>query len=315
MRVGVVIPTHNRKNALEKILEQLERQQLDEGVQILTIVVVDGSTDGTLEMLQDRFPDVHIVIGNGHWWYTKSINMGLRYLEDFSVKYVLIMNDDCEIEEKYVDTLIKASEKVGESAIIGSLVLTSHEPYRIFFSGVESVDWRFYRSKRYRRFLSLCEIEKLSGLHSSVVLPGRGMFIPSKILSVLNYFDEVFPQYGSDDDFCLRALKQGIGVYVSWDARVYSNPEETGAGSYFVKQPFLVFLRSFVDRHSRTYLKKEVVRLWRHGNRLFFPVAFAVMIRKHFTGYVFGPKVDKTEDTPSRTVNSDESRVSELPVG
>jgi GT2 family glycosyltransferase len=291
VKIGVVIPTHNRKEALRRILAQLGKQQLDDRTELIIVVVVDGSTDGTLEMLDGTYPDIHVVKGNGGWWYTKSMNMGFKYLEKYRVDRLLSLNDDCEIEDNYIVTLVDASERVKEDSIIGSIGLTSGYPHRLFFSGVKRINWNIYNSELYHTFLSPCDPDKLSGLHPSVVLPGRGMFIPIKTLERLDYFDEIFPQYGSDDDFCLRAVKREINVYVSWNSRIYSDPGGTGSGSYFVKQPFPVFLKSFVNKYSRTYLKKEIIRLWRHGNRWFFPVALTVMIRKHFTGYFFGPKV------------------------
>jgi GT2 family glycosyltransferase len=291
VKIGVVIPTHNRKEALRRVLTQLATQHLDHRTQIIAVVVVDGSTDGTLEMLRSTFPEVRVVKGNGDWWYTKSMNMGFKYLVGHSVDRVLTFNDDCEIENNYIKTLVDASREVEGESIIGSIGLTAGSTHRIFFSGVKSVDWRLYRSEVYHAFLEPCDPSTLTGLHPSVLLPGRGMLIPMKVLKSLDYFDEIFPQYGSDDDFCLRAIARNIRVYVSWDARVFSEPGGTGNGSYFVTQPFPVFLRSFLQRSSRTYIKKEVVRLWRHGNPVFFPIALAIMIRKHFTGYFFGPKV------------------------
>jgi len=291
VRIGVVIPTHNRKEALRRVLVQLDGQQLDDTIEMIVVIVVDGSSDGTFEMLRTDFPDVHVVEGNGTWWYTKSMNIGFKYLQGHEVECVLTLNDDCDLGRNYVKSLVHARQEVNGESIIGSIGFTSGNPHRIFFSGVKRVDWRMYRSDVYHEFLAPCDPTTLTGLHPSVLLPGRGMFIPTKVLESLNCFDESFPQYGSDDDFCLRAIAQNVKVYVSWDSRIFSEPRGTGSGSYFVRQSFLLFLRSFVNRYSRTYIKKEVTRLWRHGDRLFFPVALAIMIRKHFTGYFFGPKV------------------------
>jgi GT2 family glycosyltransferase len=291
MRIGVVIPTHSRKFALERILDQLQGQGLRKGQEMVIAVVVDGSTDGTLEMLRDRFQGVHVVRGDGNWWYTRSMNEGFRCAEKLSADYVLTLNDDCQIEDRYVQTIVEAMEKVGGNSVVGSLCLTLEEPCRVFFSGIKKINWALYNSEVYHKFLSPCDPVTLSGVHPSLVLPGRGMLIPMETLKSLDYFDQAFPQYGSDDDFCLRCVRKEVGVYVSWDARVYSESQRTGRGSAFVRQPFVRFLNGFVDRYSRTYVKKDMMRLWRHGDRRFFPVAFAILIRKRFTDYFFGPKV------------------------
>jgi GT2 family glycosyltransferase len=242
-------------------------------------------------MIDGEFPDVHVVKGNGSWWYTKSMNKGFRQVEKLDVDYILTMNDDCHIEDGFIKTLVNASKMAGADSIVGSISFTLERPHRLFFSGTKRINWRFYNSEPYHKFLAPCDPEKLYGLHPTVDLPGRGMFMPVYTLRKLNYFDEAFPQYGSDTDFCLRALQQNINVYVSWDSRIFMKAERTGSGSAFVSQPFRAFLKSFLDKYSRTYVKKEMLMLWRHGSRLFLPLALTICIRKRFTDYIFGPKV------------------------
>jgi len=77
-KIVAVIPTYNRKNHLRVILNQLLNQK-SLGIYLLDIVVVvDGSTDGTIEMLANEFSKVHMITGSGNWWYTKSMNIGFR---------------------------------------------------------------------------------------------------------------------------------------------------------------------------------------------------------------------------------------------
>ena len=55
-RIAIVIPTFNRKKEICDLLDQLlvQKKNLElEGIQILIIVVVDGSTDGTLDVLYE----------------------------------------------------------------------------------------------------------------------------------------------------------------------------------------------------------------------------------------------------------------------
>ena len=97
--VAAVIPTFNRKDKLNVILTQLASQILLPNLMLEIIVCVDGSTDGTNEMIMEKFPSVHIVSGDGTWWYTKSMNMGFKYAQSLKIDFVLTLNDDIEIKK------------------------------------------------------------------------------------------------------------------------------------------------------------------------------------------------------------------------
>ena len=55
MNVSIVIPTYNRKPILEKCLDALENQKLNENVSNYEIIVIDdGSTDGTSTWIKNN---------------------------------------------------------------------------------------------------------------------------------------------------------------------------------------------------------------------------------------------------------------------
>lgn len=260
--IGVVIPTYNRKECLQRLLELLEAQ-VPGNFDMFIVVVVDGSTDGTLEMLETRFPSSHIVRGDGEWWWTRSVNQGCKHAVQEGADAVLLMNDDTEIEENFVTSLVeKNREQPG--AVIGSLNLTIEEPFRMYFSGVKKITWWNARSIRYFNVFEPYK-EKLTGLHKSVILMGRGLFIPVSVFDKTGFFDEAaFPQYKADVDFVLTAQKNNINTFISWDSVVYSHMALTGKGVTYAHQGFCSFLISFFRKntsnnlvHSFRYYKKH----------------------------------------------------------
>lgn len=68
IKISVTIPTFNRKDYLKILLFQLENQKLNVNINLNIIVVNDGSTDGTSEMLTKELPHVTMILGNGNWW-------------------------------------------------------------------------------------------------------------------------------------------------------------------------------------------------------------------------------------------------------
>lgn len=290
--LAIIIPSFNRKDYLDNLLKQIFHIS-HSGFLINVITVVDGSTDGTLEMLKAKYVDVHVVKGSGNWWYTKSINKGLEYALKFNANYILTLNDDILLKENFFEILFTTSSKIPKNSIIGASSFTKSNPERVLSMGIKKVIfWRYKLIPYYKTFTNKDDIVSLNGIHNSVVLPGRGMFFSVEIAKQLSGFDQKFPQYHSDYDFCLRAKKNGCKIYVCWDLIVYSYIEETGQGTSYLKSSFIKFLKSFITKHSRTNLKDNARYLYRHGYKLLFPITFSIFILSSFNSHFFKKKIN-----------------------
>lgn len=268
--ICIVIPTFNRKELLKTLIRQIYSQMIED-YNIKIIVVIDGSIDGTYEMLEKEFPDIHIVMGDGSWWYTKSMNEGFKFAEKLNPDYVLALNDDVEINRDYINNIISAYHSVENGSIIGSLCLSKSRPLLVVSSGNILKNKVFGIYKHYLPFLSKQHPKNLSGIKKTEILPGRGLLIPFSTLKALNYFDEKFVQYHSDGDFCLRAKKKDYSVYISWDALIFCHINMTSSNSSFKKQKANHFLLSFFNKYSRNYLPAKALFTWRHYTKVWMP--------------------------------------------
>lgn len=275
-KLGVIIPTFNRKSYLKIILKQLLSQEKSNSIEIIPVVVVDGSKDGTLEMLQVEFPSIHVVNGSGNWWWTKSVNEGIKYaLKLCNPTHILLLNDDSLIQSDYITSLVEATKAVEENSIIGSISVTDTLPFKVSFSGVKKINWYSLKKINYHKSFELLENTPASGIFPTYALNGRGTIIKTSILQDLNLLDEsTYPQYGSDDDLALRAWKKGYKVYVSYSCRVFDRTTDTSKGTAFRKDSLLTFLKSFFTWNSVNYIPKELSFSYRHGIKLLLPFYF-----------------------------------------
>ena len=287
INLSVIIPTHNRKALLYNTLSQLKEQLIKtEGLLYNIVVVMDGSVDGTREMLKTKFKDVHIVEGNGTWWYTKSMNEGFRFSNQFNPDYILTLNDDVVLTANYLNTLLEIIKHSKNDMIVGSLSYIDTCPPKVFFSGVKRINKKIYKQIRYHKTFSEINPIKLSGIYPSMTLPGRGMLIPYHILKRLHYFDEKFPQYGSDDDFVLRAWEHGYKAFISYDSQIISLPEYTSNGAPHNKPSFGNFLYNmFFNKYSSTYFFKNLRMIYRHGSKIFFPFTIIYQLLATINSY------------------------------
>jgi GT2 family glycosyltransferase len=244
-KLGAIIPTFNRAASLKTLLTCLSRQSLP----VIPIVVVDGSTDGTLEMLSADFPCAVVVRGDGNWWYTRSINEGIKKARELSCTHVLTLNDDLTFESDYLATLMADHIAAGPDSIIGSISLSATTPRLITFSGVSRVTGALKEYNYLPKFSAIDEND-LSGVRPSAVLSGRGILYPSAVFDRFGLYDERLVQYSSETDFTYTASRNGLPVLISYNAHVYENVRLTSQGAVYNNPSLRTLLRSFRNKYS-----------------------------------------------------------------
>lgn len=285
-KISVVIPTYNRKKYLKNLLLDLYSCVLPVDYELKIIVVVDGSTDGSIEMLTSEFPEVNIIEGDGNWWYTKCMNEGFKKAIELGSDFVLTMNDDTQVKEDYITKIIDSYEMVVPGSIVGSVSFTIEKPCRILSSGSYYKSRILGLTKSYYPTLHQIEPSELKGnIKESVLLPGRGMLIPIDTLKKLNLFEEKFKQYHSDSDFCIRAKHNNIKVYVSYSAHIFVHYKQTGKGTSFLKEPLLKYLKNYCDKTSRLYIPSIARYNWRQKYKVFWIVKMSLFFLSSIKNY------------------------------
>jgi N-acetylglucosaminyl-diphospho-decaprenol L-rhamnosyltransferase len=105
--VSVVVVTYNALPWLEQALQSVRGHE--------TVVVDHESTDGTVELVQERFPDVRLV---------RQENRGLAFgwnagVRETSGPYVLLLNSDAWMDDGAVDALAAFADAHPEAAVVG----------------------------------------------------------------------------------------------------------------------------------------------------------------------------------------------------
>ncbi len=261
MKVFVVMAVHNRKQYTLQCLSLLGRQNFN-GFQI--ILIDDGSTDGTSSDVRLFYPQVIVIKGSGDWWWTRSMNEGFKYAVDKGADIIISMNNDTFFDDKLIESLISINQQYPYS-IIGCLNTVKKKNEYLFFSGVKKMIWWKAKEIKYHKPFQLLR-DELKGIYPTFCLNGRGTLIPASIFNTIGFFDEKrFPQYASDYDFCLRANKDSIPVYISWDIRVRSVIETTGPGRSFISQTWMEYFKSVSNRYSSNSIRMIWNYYSKHG--------------------------------------------------
>jgi GT2 family glycosyltransferase len=280
MNLVVVFPTFNRRSKVNTILNQLMSQDNIFNINIFIVVIIDGSTDGTFDLIKNIYPTVHTILGDGNLWYTKSMNLGFKYAEKFQPDYVLAINDDVEVDNNYISSLISDFNLINnQNCILGSISISNDQRQLIQFAGDYLVKKKSLNFKLYYDSLKIMYDKNIHfGIKESVTLPGRGILIPYKILLDLNFFDENLPQYGSDTDFCLRAINKHYQIAISWNAVIKANIGLTRVRSESNVQSYKIFFNDLFDVYSHYSLKKYFILEMKHGYKFLILIKLPLYI-------------------------------------
>ena len=105
MEVSVVIPNFNGIAFLDSVLASLEGQTLSN---FEVILVDNGSTDGSCSFVTANYPWVHLIELSENFGFCGAVNAGIRAAK---APYVLLLNNDTEVKEDFVEDVLKLAEK------------------------------------------------------------------------------------------------------------------------------------------------------------------------------------------------------------
>jgi GT2 family glycosyltransferase len=247
-RVFVVIPVHNRREQTLSCLRDLSAQTHPA---LTTIVVDDGSRDGTNVSVRQQFPATILLEGDGNLWWTAATNRGVEFAlaNGHTNDFVLTLNDDTHVEPRYVATLLETAASHPQT-LVGSLVVYQDRP-DIVCDGGTSLSWWTAKHTPHARGLQLDQARRRGRLVSVDMLSGRGTLIPLAAYRAVGLYDEVhLPHYAADYEFSVRAQRRGFHLLLDYDAVVVSAAGLTGLNNEEGRLPWRDLARSFFTRRS-----------------------------------------------------------------
>lgn len=262
--IYIIIPVHNRIKLTINCLDSLQRQTYRN---FTTIVVDDGSTDGTSNIIKEKFGNmVEVLKGDGSLWWSGATNLGVKHIlhkakdEDL----ILTLNNDLIVKENYLEMLVECRKKYPYS-LIGSFILYKNTFNKVCYGGNK---WNRITAKYSNNFRDgeIIDFKVVPEVMDTDMLPGRGTLIPIKVFKAIGFFDSFnFPQYAADEDFSLRAKKKGYNLLISTKALVFSEVQETGINFKYDRPSFFNFIKSLYFIKSANNLKVRFRFAKRHA--------------------------------------------------
>lgn len=223
MKVSVVIPNWNGAADLPDCLDSL----LEQSVSANIIMVDNASTDGSVELVKAKFPQVDVVELGKNRGFAGGVNAGIKRSIESGHKYVALFNNDAVADKTWLKSLVKymdANPKVG----IAAPKILSLNGKRIDSTGECYTVWGL----PYPRGRGERDIDKYDNDAKIFGASGGASIYRVKMLQAIGLFDEDFFAYYEDIDLSFRAQLAGWKVAFAPQAIVY---HQIGATSGRVK--------------------------------------------------------------------------------
>jgi len=221
--LSICIVSYKVKGLLEKCLESIYEHT---GKMDFEIVVVDNNSgDGTVEMVRERFPEVHLIANAQNTGLARAVNMALKKSRG---RYLMLLNPDTLVLNSSLKNMVHYMSNNAQVGILGGKVLNhdgtqmlscSSFPCLLSYMLEAFFLHKLFPGSRFfgRPCLSYLDYDRPQDV--DVVL-GAFFLIRKEVLEEVGNLDERFFLYSEETDLCLRARKAGWKVGYTPDARV-----------------------------------------------------------------------------------------------
>ena len=212
MDVSIIIVNWNTKKLLRDCLTSVYEQTMNIDYEV--IVVDNGSTDGSIEMVKQDLPQVKLIQNKENRGFAAANNQAIAAARG---RYILLLNSDTIVLDKAIEKTLAFADAHTEAGAIGcrvlnpdgtvqttcfmfpsllNMLLSSTYLYKLFpknrFFGREQMTWWDRNDVR--------EVD---------VVTGCFILIRHEAIEQIGTMDESFFMYGEETDWCYRLKKNG----------------------------------------------------------------------------------------------------------
>lgn len=215
MKLSIIILCWNDLKVIEDCLASIYATTRNTNFEV--IVSDNGSTDGSIEFIRQKFPQVRLIENGMNLRFAKGNNVGIRASHG---QYVLILNPDTIIHEGALDGLVAFADRHPEAGAFGCRVLNADGTY-------QGCIWPFPTPRsEWIKALGLKPLGYLSEwFHTGAYVKWRGeteravgypagccLLVRNELLKRLGGFDEKFFYYYEETDLCHRIWDAGYPI-------------------------------------------------------------------------------------------------------
>lgn len=216
--LSVVLVTYNSAHVVGAALDGLGT---DPSIEI--VVVDNGSSDETVELVRQAHPHVLVVESGGNLGFARGVNLGVARSRG---SFVMLLNPDATISSTSVSLLLDAARRDPDSVF--APFIEQPAPQRILSAGWMPTTWRMLthysglsrlgRTARWAQghYLLPDQVTKPTNVEWAT---GACLLFSRAVWDRLGGLSERWFMYAEDVEFCFRARRSGHDIWLLPEAR------------------------------------------------------------------------------------------------
>lgn len=217
--VSIVIVSYNTRTLLASCLESL--YATINGVSYEIWVVDNASSDGSPEMVEDRFPAVHCIRNSFNLGFARANNLALRQVQG---RYVVLLNSDTLMTASALETITEFMDQHSDVAICGGQLLNQDGSLQNSIANIPTLATELLNKSLLRRLFP----QQYPGKELRIETPlevesviGACMVVSKKAIEQVGMLDERYFFFFEETDWCLSMKNAGWRVFFHPEARIF----------------------------------------------------------------------------------------------
>jgi GT2 family glycosyltransferase len=196
--VSVIIVNTNELHHLKRCLPSVCHQSYS----AYEVIVVDNdSSDGSIEFIQERFPNVRLIQSTGNLGYPGANNIGFEHA---CGDYFAVLNPDTIVDHHWIKELVRALDSDQSVGLATSKILLMSDSSRINACGNEISFTGLTYCRGVNELASNYE-----GQAYVAAVSGAAFMIRKSVVEEIGSFDDLFVAYLEETDLSLRGQMAG----------------------------------------------------------------------------------------------------------
>ncbi len=284
-KVFIIILNWNQPKLTIECLESVMKLRTN-NYELRTVIVDNGSTDGSVEKLNAKKANVkweiEVIETGKNLGFAAGNNIGIKYAMEHGADYVVLLNNDTEIHANLIEGLLKTFEENPKAGAVSPKIYFAkgfefHKD-RYSASDLGKVIWyaggRLDWNNIYGSNHGVDEVDKgqFEKARETDFATGCCMILPRSVIEKVGMLDEKYYLYMEDADWCQRINNAGYKVFYSPCGHLWHKvSQSSGIGSelndYFITRNRLLFGIKYASFRTKAALLRESLRFMTNGRK------------------------------------------------